>query len=175
MNNWPSQAEVLSDRSVYGNPRGPGGVRMSAKWEAANILYVKAPFRMTYAGKPVTRGFRIHKHCAPSMARVLDNLWDAADGRQADLDHWGVSIFGGCTEFRLMRGGSTLSIHSYGAAIDLDPANNGLGDRTPRFAQFPQVLAAFAAERWRWGGDWNRNGTSADDPRADGMHWQATA
>ncbi len=44
-------------------------------------------------------------------------------------------------------------MHSYGCAVDLDPVNNGLSDRTPRFAQFPQVLQAFADEGWKWGGD----------------------
>jgi hypothetical protein len=47
-------------------------------------------------------------------------------------------------------------------------------DRTPRFAEFPEVLKAFADEGWRWGGDWNGNGSSADERMADGMHWQAT-
>ena len=77
--------------------------------------------------------------------------------------------------FKTMTGNSrTLSMHSYGCAIDLDPARNGWKDRTPRFAQFPQVLAAFRSEGWKWGGDWNGNGSSADERQADGMHWQAT-
>jgi hypothetical protein len=128
---------------------------------------------MTYAGAPVSR-IRVHKHCAQSLLRVLNNLKDAAKGKQKILDHWGVSIFGGVVAYRLMRGGNRLSIHSYGAAIDLDPARNGMYDRTPRFAEFPEVLKAFADEGWRWGGDWNGNGSSADERMADGMHWQAT-
>lgn len=172
---WPTQAEVLANTSVYGDPRGKDRTRMSATWESKNIVRITPPFRMTYAGQPITRGIRVHRHCAASLARVLENLRDAAGGKQATLDHWGVSIFGGVVDYRLMRGGSSLSIHSYGAAIDLDPARNGLYDRTPRFAEFPAVLAAFRAEGWRWGGDWNGNGSSADERKADGMHWQATA
>jgi hypothetical protein len=179
MSTWPSQSEVLSNRSVYGDPRGKDRTRMSPKWEAENISHIVPPFRMTYAGQPVKR-IRVHKHCAASLGRVLQNLLDAARKEDAKnpqkvLDHWGVSIFGGVVMYRLMRGGNSLSIHSYGAAIDLDPARNGLSDRTPRFAEFPQVLSAFKAEGWRWGGDWNGNGLSSDEPRADGMHWQATA
>lgn len=179
MSIWPSQSEVLANRSVYGDPRGKDKTRMSAKWEAANIVYIVPPFRMTYAGSPVKR-IRVHRHCSESLGRVLQNLLDAASkvepkAAQKVLDHWGVSIFGGVVMYRLMRGGSSLSIHSYGAAIDLDPVRNGLADRTPRFAEFPEVLAAFKAEGWRWGGDWNGNGLSSDEPRADGMHWQATA
>ncbi len=170
MSNWPSQAEVLSNRSVYGDPRGKDRTRMSPAWEAANIVYIPTPYRMTYADQPVRR-IRVHRHCAPSLSRVLQNLADAAARHEPKdpqrlLDHWGVSLFGGCVMYRLMRGGSSLSIHSYGAAIDLDPARNSLGDSTPRFANFPDVLKAFTAEGWIWGGTWSR---------ADGMHWQATA
>lgn len=164
MSTWPSQSEVLSNRSVYGDPRGKDRTRMSPAWEAANITTIVPPFRMTYAGTPIKR-IRVHKHCAASLGRVLQGLSDAAKGEQKILDHWGVSIFGGVVMYRLMRGGERLSIHSYGAAIDLDPARNGLGDQTPRFANFPEVLKAFAREGWMWGGEW---------ARADGMHWQAT-
>lgn len=165
MSTWPSQSEVLSNRSVYGDPRGKDRTRMSPAWEAANITSIAPPFRMTYAGTPIKR-IRVHRHCAASLGRVLQNLSDAAGGKQATLDHWGVSIFGGVVMYRLMRGGDRLSIHSYAAAIDLDPARNGLGDSTPRFANFPEVLKAFAKEEWMWGGEWSR---------ADGMHWQATS
>jgi hypothetical protein len=146
---------------------------MSPSWEAANIVSILPVFKMTYAGIPIKR-MRVHKHCAQSLLQVLNNLRDAAGGRQEELDYWGVSIFGGVVNYRLMRGGNSLSIHSYGAAIDLDPARNGFHDRTPRFAEFPEVLKAFRAEGWKWGGDWNGNGSSADERQADGMHWQAT-
>jgi hypothetical protein len=177
---WPTQSQVLANTSVYGDPRSKDRTRMSPKWEAANIVRIVPPYRMTYAGMPVNRGIRVHRHCAASLARILQALLDAARRHepanpQKVLDHWGVSIFGGVVDYRLMRGGSVLSIHSYGAAIDLDPARNALHDTTPRFANFPEVLAAFLAEGWRWGGDWNGNGSSADERRADGMHWQATA
>jgi D-alanyl-D-alanine carboxypeptidase len=173
MTAWPTQSEVLSGTSVYGNPRGRNG-QASPKWEAENLVYVKTPYTMTYAGKPLSKGCKVHKHCAPSLFRVFENLYDAAGGKASVLKHWGVTIYGGGYNFRLMRGGNNLSMHSYGCAIDLDPANNWMYDRTPRFAEFPKVLAAFAAEGWRWGGDWNGNGSSADERRADGMHWQAT-
>lgn len=176
---FPTQAAVLSNKSIYGDPRGRDHTKMSAAWEAANITRITPPFRMTYAGKPVTKGIRVHKLVAASLSRVLDRLLAAATrmnpkNPQAVLDEAGVSIFGGCVDYRLMRDGNSLSIHSYGAAIDLDPARNGLYDKTPRFANYPWVLAAFKAEGWRWGGDWNGNGSSADERKPDGMHFQAT-
>jgi D-alanyl-D-alanine carboxypeptidase len=175
---WPTQAEVLANTSIYGDPRGKNRTQMSPAWEKANIVSIIPPFRMTYAGMSIKR-IRVHRHCAQSLLRVLNNLLAAARKKdpknpQKILDHWGVSIFGGVVNYRLMRGGVRLSIHSYGAAIDLDPARNGMYDKTPRFAEFPEVLKAFADEGWRWGGDWNGNGSSADERMADGMHWQAT-
>lgn len=175
---FPTQAQVLGNASIYGDPRGRDRTKMSTAWERENIVYIVPPFRMTYADMPVPR-IRVHKACAGSLLRVLNNLLDAAKlinpkRPQMVLDLWGVSVFGGVVNYRLMRGGDQLSIHSYGAAIDLDPANNGLHDRTPRFAAFPDVLRAFQKEGWTWGGDWDGDGSTADERRPDGMHWQAT-
>ncbi|MDI9407826.1 MAG: M15 family metallopeptidase [Candidatus Pacebacteria bacterium] len=175
MMTWPKQSEVLSGRSVYGNPKSRTPGVSSAKWEAENLVYVKAPFVMTFAGQKLTSGMKVHRHCAASLARIMDAIWAASGKDQKVIDHWGLSIYSGGHVFRLMRDGVALSMHSYGCAVDFDRARNDLFDRTPRFAEFPEVLKAFADEGWRWGGDWNGNGSSADERRADGMHWQATA
>jgi hypothetical protein len=63
-------------------------------------------------------------------------------------------------------------MHAYGCAIDFDAPRNGLGDKTPNFANIPEVLSAFKSEGAIWGGDWNGNGDTQDERRCDGMHWQ---
>jgi hypothetical protein len=118
---------------------------------------------MTYADKPIST-ILVHRKCSESLLRVFDAIWKAADFKQKTVDAWGASVFGGSYNFRLMRGGNRLSMHSWGCAIDLDPARNGFGDSTPHFAQVPQVLEAFASEGWAWGGPWGK---------PDGMHFQA--
>jgi len=50
----------------------------------------------------------------------------------------GIDLFGGCVNIRLQRGSKTKwSRHSWGIAIDLDPARNTLKEssKTARFAR----------------------------------------
>ena len=49
----------------------------------------------------------------------------------------GIDIYGGCYDFRKMRGGNDYSRHSWGIAIDLDPERNLLKEtsKTARFAR----------------------------------------
>lgn len=172
MSAFPKQSDVLAYRSIYGDPRGRNG-QASVDWQRRNLVRIAPPFRMTYAGNPI-KGMLLHRACAPAFANLFDLLKMAAGGRQATLDHWGVSIFGGSFNFRLMRGLNTLSMHSFGCAIDLDPARNGLGDPTPRFATFPEVVKAFRDSGLCWGADWNGDGRTSDTRTHDGMHLQAT-
>lgn len=159
---FPKQSNV---DAFYGNPRGKNG-QPSAKWERQNLVIVKSPWRMVLAWDVTARvsGVRIHRNCAESLARVLAAIWIASGKNQATIEKWGMHLLGGGYNFRLMRGSNQLSMHSWGCAVDFNPAENGLGDSTPAFAKIPQVLKAFADEGWTWGGNWDR---------ADGMHWQA--
>lgn len=160
---WPKQSEC---DAFYGNPRNRADpAKPSDAWEAANLVYVKAPFDMRYEGTLLKKGVRIHKNCADSLKRVFDAIWKAAGQSQAKIDAWGVSIYGGGYTYKLMKSGKALSMHSWGCAIDLDPERNGYKDTTPNFANIPEVVAAFDAEGWEWGGRWK-------DP-CDGMHFQA--
>ena len=54
-----------------------------------------------------------------------------------DIVRLGIDKFGGCFNYRRMRGGLSLSTHSWGISIDLDPARNLLKEtrRTARFAR----------------------------------------
>ena len=66
--------------------------------------------------------------CNQKCAKSFYNIFEKT------LKHYGeneiknlrLDIFGGCLNVRKMRGGSSWSIHSWGAAIDIDPDNNQL-------------------------------------------------
>lgn len=169
---WPTSSEL---DAFYGNPRGLNG-RVNPKWEAQHIVRVDFPWETVLAWDTHTRvkSCRIHKRCAESLDRLLRAIWAASGRRQSVIDDWGMRFYGGGYEFRAMRGASRLSVHAYGAAVDWDPLRNAMGDQTPNFANIPEVRQAFAAEGWRWGGDWDGDGLTSDERRADGMHWQAT-
>lgn len=130
-------------------------------------MLVKLPWRAETSWKPVTtiNRVRVHRKVADSLTRVLSAIWDASGCSQPVIESWGCHLIGGAYNFRPQRGSNKLSMHAYGCAIDLDPDRNAMGDQTPNFMNIPQVLNAFKAEGWRWGGTFSR---------PDGMHWQAT-
>jgi len=161
MPKWPHQSDV---DNFYGNPRGDGDEPGSA-WVAQNIIRVKTPWDLVTAWNfSSVSGIRIHKKCAESLDRVFQNIWDAAGKDQLKINEWGMNLYAGGFNYRMMRGSSRLSLHSWGCAVDFDSARNAFGDSTPNFALIPAVLDAFAKEEWTWGGKWKKT---------DGMHWQA--
>lgn len=158
---WPHQDRV---GTFYGNPGGRLG-QASPAWEKTNLVTIACrwPLVTSWDEAPV-RGIRIHKLCAESLTRALDAIWDSAGRDAGQIRAWGMHLYGGGYNYRLMRGGNRLSMHSWGCAVDFDPARNGFGDTTPNFARVPAVLAAFEGEGWTWGGRWKK---------PDGMHFQA--
>lgn len=158
--NWPKQKDC---DAFYGNPRGRNG-QPSAKWEAENLVKIIPPYQMFYDGKPI-KSFRMHKKCAEATLKALSAINDIIKNNKSFASQSGANVFGGSYNFRLMRNGTRLSMHSWGCAIDLDPARNGLGDTTPRFAGYPQIIKAFEDQGATWGGRWT--GSSCD-----GMHFQ---
>jgi hypothetical protein len=168
MNPWPTQATA---DAFYGNPRGPRIATPSTAWYREHIIMIKPPFLMRMI-KPV-KSFPIHVRCAEATRAWLDQVWKNAGRKQGVIDHWGMSVFSGSYCYRPMRGLQNLSMHAYGCAMDFDAPRNALHDQTPHFATLrEQVIEPFLKLGGVWGGDWNGNGSSADERRADGMHFQ---
>jgi hypothetical protein len=164
MNDWPTRGRLTE---FYGNPvnrRDPS--KPSQQWESLALVRVIIPWRAVAAWNTslVLKSLRVHLKCKESLSRVFARIWEASGQDQAKIEEWGCHLIGGAYEYRATRGGSRLSTHAYGCAIDLDPARNKHGDSTPNFAEILEVQDAFAAEGWQWGGGW---------PRPDGMHWEA--
>jgi D-alanyl-D-alanine carboxypeptidase len=150
---WPN---MQRRDAFYGNPRGKNGMASEA-WKQKNLVAIKIPFKMTYAGKPVTK-INIHRKCAESLLRVLTAIWIASGKSQTQIATWGMDIYGGSHNFRLSRNSNNLSNHAYGCAIDFDPANKPNGQSRKRFAA--PVIKAFSDEGW-------------DNLTNDPMHFEA--
>lgn len=112
---------------------------------------------LKYDGKPV-KTVRCHKKVASSLRKVLESISSTHPEILAE--------YAGVYNNRTMRGGSTPSLHARGAAIDLDPSNNGNNTSWPTKATMPlEVMEAFAKEGWKpAGAAWGR----------DGMHFEFT-
>ncbi len=111
----------------YGEPGDPD-----------NIISINLPYPMRIAWdltKTVNK-IQCHKLVADRLQGVFTDIL-AAYGF-AKIKELGIDLFGGCLNVRLMRGSRTKwSRHSWGVAIDIDPARNQLKETkaTARFAR----------------------------------------
>lgn len=115
--------KLLTDAEIiakYGQPNKTG---------AGYIVTIDLPFPMRIAWNTIqtTKKLRCHKLIADRLKTVLSELLDHYG--YEEIKRLGIDLLGGCFEYRLMRGGKKLSRHSWGIAIDIDPARNGL--KTP--------------------------------------------
>jgi hypothetical protein len=94
--------------------------------------------------------FACHADVADSAQRVLENV--AGIYSAAEIQSLGLDQFAGCFNYRVKRGGNTLSTHAFGVAIDWDSARNRLKWNAPRarlsHADAAPFWDAWAAERW---------------------------
>jgi len=148
--------------AFYGDPRGPHGVNPS--WAAANLVKVAPPFQMTYAGKPI-QSITFHKRAAGALLLALNEIWTACDHSPTEIKKYNLQEFGGSFAYRLIRGFSNISNHSFGIAIDISPTGNELGRVKGTMPVF--AVAAFKKQGFKWGGDYKG--------RKDWMHFEAVS
>ena len=93
------------------------------------------PMRIAWDTKTTVNRMRCHKDVAQNFQNVFKELLDHYGLEK--IRELGIDLFGGCFNFRKMRGGSSYSKHAWGIAIDLDPARNKLKQtsQTARFAR----------------------------------------
>lgn len=142
----------------------------TASWETRNLTRITAPYPLAASWDPsipITR-LRCHKKIAESLRGILGAIL-AHYGSIDEVRDAGMHLTGGVYNFRQISGSARLSLHSYGAAIDLDPARNPLGKAwVADVGMMPvPVVAIFEAAGWKWGGRFKN--------RKDCMHFQATA
>jgi hypothetical protein len=136
-------------RPVIDEHEDPGRVRIEALFDAT---YGDSPKKVEAQLVPVTIGpntVRVHRRIAAPLRRVAARL----DAREPALRK-----LGGTFVWRTIAGTSNRSAHSWGIAIDLDPALSEYwrNDKPPRWHnRIPQsIVDAFEAEGFIWGGRW---------------------
>jgi hypothetical protein len=162
--------------AMFGNPAGSNG-HVNPHWEDQNIRKIAPPdgWLLYYqdSGKltPVT-GIRMHVLLADSFHAVLSDVWAYAKKQiggnpstakiQAWIHNLRLDQHCGGYNYRPITGGSKLSLHSYGIAIDWD------ADHNPRKKPLTKKLPDW------WYDIWNAHGWSDGRTYAtpDPMHVQ---
>jgi hypothetical protein len=122
---------ILSQQQMkakYGNPNKTG---------KGYLITISLPFPMIVAWQrsQVVNSIQCHKLIADRLKNALTEILEVYGLKE--IQRLGINIYGGCFNYRLMRGGTKLSTHSWGTAIDLDPDRNLLHEtaKTARFAR----------------------------------------
>jgi len=112
----------------YGTPTETG---------AAYLVTINLPYPMRLAWDKSTKISRMscHRLVVNNFLNVFNELLSTYGYDK--IVELGIDLYGGCFNYRKMRGGSDWSKHSWGVAIDLDPERNLLKEssKTARFAR----------------------------------------
>lgn len=124
----------------YGKPETQSHMVM---WDVPTHLEIGVIPKKIYCNKDMV---------AP-LQKAFENL--IATGHVSELKTWD-----GCFNIRRKRGLTSMSLHSWGIAVDVNAFENGL-NQTPKLS--PEFVKCFTDAGFDWGGTWQRK---------DGMHFQ---
>ena len=112
----------------YGKPNETGEGYLTT-------ILLPYPMKLAWDLDTKVTKMRCHKLAAEAFENVFNDL--LAHYGMKEIERLGIDLFGGCFNYRKMRGGSEWSKHSWAIAIDLDPARNKLKEtaKTARFAR----------------------------------------
>jgi hypothetical protein len=129
---WPHD-DTASKVVFFGDPRKAG---FESNW----LVNIVPPYQMYYDGHAL-KTIRVNKKIASVLLLVFGEILDKCGHDQKKVDAIGASVFGGCYNFRPIRGASSLSNHAFGAAIDINSNNLPLGSKTAKMN--PIIYNAF--------------------------------
>ena len=136
---WPRQSGVTA---FYGTAGAPACT--------AGSVILPFPFVIAWDDSQRITRFSCHAKVATALIRIFGQA--AAHYGEAEFRRLRLDQFGGCYNYRVMRGGTSLSMHAWGIAVDLDPINNQLSwgsDRAafakPAYDPFWKIVEAHGA------------------------------
>jgi hypothetical protein len=154
MNNWPKQ-NLQSMLDYYG-PVGENQSRLDLPYS----------LKLAWDTNTVIKRLTCNKKVSESLHTIFEKTLKTYGLKE--IQRLRLDVFGGCLNVRKMRGGSSWSIHSWGAAVDLDPDRNTL--------KMTNKQASFAKAEYRdfWKIVESENWVSLGRARNyDWMHFQA--
>jgi hypothetical protein len=112
----------------YGKPNETGEGYLTT-------ILLPYPMKLAWDLDTKVSKMRCHKLAAEPFLNVFNDL--LAEYGLNEIERLGIDLFGGCFNYRKMRGGTSWSTHAWGIAIDIDPARNKLKEtaKTARFAR----------------------------------------
>lgn len=136
---WPRQDAVAA---FYGPAGGPACT--------AGRCVLPFAFPLAWDDSQKVTQFACHAKVAGALTGIFADA--AAHYGETEFRRLRLDRFGGCYNYRAMRGGTSLSMHSWGIAVDLDPMFNQLTwgrDRAsfarPEFEPFWRIVEAAGA------------------------------
>jgi hypothetical protein len=151
---WLRHADAVLPQSLIKQRFGEFAVRaadgrnleIDPAWVSQNIVDVDLP---------IVGRARCHRLAIPAVSQALQRIDDA--GMSSVID---PAQFAGCYAPRLIGPGLGVSRHSWGVAIDINATDNPMGAAS---TQAPELIEAFRAVGFGWGGEWLR---------PDAMHFE---
>jgi hypothetical protein len=124
---WPKDSPETLE-AFYGPLVLGASGRPTAKWERENLASFPAPYPLALSWNPAKKVSRVtcHEKVAASLTCILQAILDCYK-TQEEIEKARMHLYGGCYCFRPSRGSNRLSVHAYGAAVDLDPEANPMG------------------------------------------------
>ena len=139
--------------SKYGKPNVTGeGYLMTI-----NLPY---PMRLAWDTDTKVAKMRCHKLVGARFLAVFNEIHRVYGYNK--IVELGIDLFGGCFNFRKMRGANDWSRHSWGIAIDLHPSKNGMNTPTSKALfskpEYKHMIDIFKKHGFNWGGDmWGKD------------------
>lgn len=112
----------------YGKPTEDGKPYLTT-------IQLPYPMKLAWSKETIVKTLRCHKLVAEQLTNIFKEILQTYG--LTKIQELGIDLYGGCFNFRKMRGGNDFSRHSWAVAIDLDPERNQLKEtsKTARFAR----------------------------------------